>query len=118
MNENWIPIAIAVCLSVIAIMRLWLEFKLKADVQATIRKALDSGQHLSAELLDKIGVVQYPYAIDLRRAILLCALGAAIIAASVFLNILKIGLAISAFPIILAMAFFLLWKIGQKESAS
>ncbi|WP_448550319.1 hypothetical protein [Thalassotalea fusca] len=116
MSANWIPITICVCLSLIALIRLWLEFRHKSEIQLTLRKALENGNHLSLELLERIGVEQHLHAIDLRRFILLIAIGAAIIVASVFLDMIMIGLAISAFPIILSFAFFILWRIALNEN--
>jgi energy-converting hydrogenase Eha subunit C len=115
MSDYWIPITICISISLIAITRLWLEYKNKAEIQTTIRKALDNGEHLSIEVLDKIGVVNHSHTIDLRRAITLLALGIAVIAAGSLLNILNVAFAIAAFPITLAIAFLLLWKINQNE---
>lgn len=115
MSDYWIPITICISISLIAIVRLWLEHKNKAEIQTTIRKALDNGEHLSIEVLDKIGVVNHSHTIDLRRAITLLALGIAVITAGSLLNILNVAFAIAAFPITLAIAFLLLWKISQNE---
>jgi hypothetical protein len=115
MSDYWIPITICISISLIAIARLWLEYKNKAEIQTTIRKALDNGEHLSIEVLDKIGVVNHSHTIDLRRAITLLALGIAVITAGSLLNILNVAFAIAAFPITLAIAFLLLWKINQNE---
>lgn len=115
MSDYWIPITICISISLIAIARLWLEHKNKAEIQTTIRKALDNGEHLSIEVLDKIGVVNHSHTIDLRRAITLLALGFAVITAGSLLNILNVAFAIAAFPITLAIAFLLLWKISQNE---
>jgi len=116
MSANWIPITICICLSVIALVRLWLEFRNKTEIQRTLRKALDNGDHLSLELLERIGVEQHTYAIDLRRFILLMAIGVAIIIASVFLEVIMIGLAVSAFPIVIGFAFFILWRLALSEN--
>jgi len=115
MSDYWIPITICISISLIAIARLWFEHKNKAEIQTTIRKALDNGEHLSIEVLDKIGVVNHSHTIDLRRAITLLALGIAVITAGSLLNILNVAFAIAAFPITLAIAFLLLWKINQNE---
>ena len=115
MSDYWIPITICISISVIAIARLWLEYKNKAEIQATLRKALDNGEHLSIEVLDKIGVVNHANTLDLRRAVTLSALGIAVIAAGALLNILNVAFAIAAFPLTLAIAFLLLWKISQRE---
>ena len=115
MSDLWIPITICISISVIAITRLWLEYKNKAEIQFTLRKALDNGEHLSIDVLDKIGVVNHANTLDLRRAITLFALGFAVITAGYFLNILHVAFAIAAFPLTLAVAFLLLWKISQNE---
>ncbi len=115
MSDYWIPITICISISVIAIARLWLEYKNKAQIQLTIRKALENGEHLSTDVLDKIGVVKHAHTIDLRRAVTLLALGIAIIIAGSLLNALNAAFAIAAFPITLASAFLLLWKISINE---
>mgnify|MGYP000026450666 CR=1 FL=1 len=118
MSDYWIPIAICISISLIAITRLWLEYKNKAQIQLTIRKALENGEHLSADLLNQIGVVNHSHTIDLRRAITLLALGIAVITSGSLLNFLNVAFAIAAFPITLAIAFLVLWKIKTNEESA
>lgn len=49
MSDYWIPITICISISLIAITRLCLEYKNKAQIQLTIRKALENGEHLATE---------------------------------------------------------------------
>jgi hypothetical protein len=115
MSDYWIPITICIALSAIAIARLWFEYKNKAEIQVTLRKALDNGEHLSIEVLERIGIVNHANTLDLRRAVTLLALAVAIIVAGSLLNILNVAFAVAVFPITLAIAFLLLWKISQSE---
>jgi len=111
MSDYWIPITIAICLTLIALARLWFDHMHKKQVQLTIRKALDNAEPLSLDVLDGIKSARDSKAIDLRRGSLLLALGSAVIMASTLLNFLNVGLAIAAFPITLAAGFLILWKI-------
>jgi len=111
MSDYWIPITIAICLTLIALARLCFDYNHKKGVQLTIRKALDKEEPLSLEVVESIKSANKSNAIDLRRGSLLLALGSAVIIASALLNFLNIGLAIAAFPITLAAGFLILWKI-------
>jgi len=115
MNDYWIPITIAICLTLIALCRLWFDLLHKKQVQTTIRKALDKNEPLSLDVLESIKSSRDAKSIDLRRGSLLLALGISVIIASALLNFINVGLAIAAFPMTLAVGFLILWKIEPSE---
>lgn len=93
----------------------------RKTIHETIRHAIDSGQPISSELIEKMSAVTDPVRADLRRGTLFIAFGVAFAALAVVIGIQE-GEAIfpmfgvAGFPIIMGLAYLGLWA-GAKKNA-
>lgn len=116
MAEVLIPIVAFLSMAAVLISLFYLKYKSKIGVLKTIQKSIDSGTPLTPELLEKMSNVQPPRVKDLRRGVVLSALGLAILAASFFVShsepqeALRI---ISMLPLFVGAGFLLVWKLNR-----
>ena len=54
MDESWIPIIMFVSIAAILIALFWFRYRARSDMQATLRAALDKGQELTPEIIDRL----------------------------------------------------------------
>ncbi|MCZ6716251.1 MAG: DUF6249 domain-containing protein [Gammaproteobacteria bacterium] len=116
MVEIWVPIGFFVSIATIVGLVLYFGHKTKHEVQETIRAALEKGQELSPELLDKLGHALPSPKSDLRRGVMAVTLGLALIAFGYLLG--EEGaqeklMAIAAFPFFIGVAYLGLHKFGK-----
>ncbi len=93
--------------------------KEKEKVQDTICKAIDAGQQLTVETVKALGVNAIsPTFADLRKSVLFIGFGIAFI---IFAQVVpddeapQILTGVSAFPIILGIGYFIVYRLGLKE---
>ena len=55
MVELWIPVVAITVPAILLGVFFWLRYRARSDMQQTIRLALDKGQELSPELVDRLG---------------------------------------------------------------
>jgi len=113
MNDAYIPIGIAFSLAVILVSYFFLQSRNKADVQKTIRKAIDQGVQLSPELIEKLSTVRSPKVADLRKGIILCSIAIAGLVAGIISGHIQNFAAFSVFPMMLGGGFLTVWKLNQ-----
>ncbi len=114
--EVIIPVASFFMVTIIVVTFLYLSHKNKLAIQDTIRKSLDQGNALTPELLEKLGTTPSPRIRDLRRGVVLSAIGIAAILAGLLINdndastgFVIIGL----FPLLMGAGFLLVWKMNR-----
>lgn len=124
MSEDLIPIVLFITIGFIAGLFIYLKYRTRQDVQATVRIAIERGESLSPELIETLAMnVASPHA-DLRKGVISLALGAAGVAFAVLLgeeDATAPIMAVSAFPVVVGIAYLGLWlfigqKTGQKKS--
>ena len=121
MNEEMIPISMFVGLTVVLCLFFWFRFRTRSDVQATIRTALDKGQELSPEIIDRLGHPKPPKNKDLRNALIWIALSAAMAVFGSMIpevedDVQMIFLGIAAFPFFLGIAYAIMWRFSGNDS--
>ena len=116
MSELWIPVITVICFTIIIITNIILSSKHKKEVQYTIRQMLDKGEHITPELLEKLGTFKSHQVIDLRRGLALTSVGLACISAGLIVSEIRTGFAIGIFPLLLGAALFICWKINKEEA--
>jgi len=84
----------------------------------TVRMAMERGQELSPDLIDKLSLVSDPRTTDLRRGTILVGLAIAIatfgqVMAGVEPDLPRIMLGVSVFPGILGLAYLALSRLGH-----
>ena len=119
MHEEMIPISMFMGLTVVMCLFFWFRFRTRSDVQATIRTALDKGQELSPEIIDRLGHPKPPKNQDLRLALIWMALAAGLIGLGFGIpaeEVLTILMGVSAFPFFLGIAYVIMWFSSGRDS--
>src|SRR5690606_9368370 len=89
----------------------------RLTVHETIRHALDKGQPLSPELMDRMSMVTDPVRADLRRGVLFLAFGAAFAVLGTIIGMEEAEavtpmLGVATFPIFMGIAYIGLWAFS------
>lgn len=111
MNEEMIPIVLFISMAAAAVFFFWFRYRTRAEMQMTIRSALDKGQELTPEIIDRLGNPKPKEDADRRRAVICIALAIAIAAFGYILDeddAVRPFLAMSAFPLLLGIAYFII----------
>ena len=117
MHIQWVPIVMFISIAVILGLAMYFRYRVKQDVQTTVQAALDKGQELSPEMLEKLGESLRSPRSDLRRGILAMSLGVALVAFGFLLGEEDAQgplMAIAAFPFIIGVAYLGLHKFGKQ----
>lgn len=116
--EFLIPITMFTMIGLVLAAFYYFRFRARAEMQQTIRTALDKGQELSPELIDRLGEPRKPKQADLRKGVMAIAIAIAISAFGFLLNendAERPLIAISVLPFTIGVAYLLLWKIKKPE---
>ncbi|MEM8635310.1 MAG: DUF6249 domain-containing protein [Pseudomonadota bacterium] len=92
--------------------------KRRLAAHETVRLAMEKGQELSTELIDKLSLVSDPRTTDLRRGVILLSIGVAIgifgmVMSNTDPDAQTALLGIAVFPSVLSIAYFGLWRFGH-----
>ncbi|MFN4226269.1 MAG: DUF6249 domain-containing protein [Hyphomonas sp.] len=93
----------------------------RLTIHETLRHAIEKGQTLSPELLERMSMVTDPVRADLRRGVLFLAFGAAFAVLGAMIgvdqaNALMPMIGVAAFPVFLGIAYIGLWAFGRGKS--
>lgn len=123
MDENIIALFIPIVSVIVTGLIVWAfflyRFKTRSRVQETIQSALEKGNELTPELIDRMAGPQTSKDRDMRRGLVSIAVG---IAFAIFgfmvderdavLPMIGIGM----FPFLVGLAYLLMWRLGKRES--
>jgi Domain of unknown function (DUF6249) len=123
MVEELIPIVMFIVIGVVLSLYFYFRFRTRNEMQETVRVALEKGQELSPELIDRLGEPRKPADRDLRRGVIAMALALACISFGYFMadlddDVFHSMLAIAMLPFFISLAYLLLWKFGQAGKQS
>jgi hypothetical protein len=116
MNGEMVPIVLFIMLGVVIIAYYYWNHRNRVSIMDTVQKAIERGENLTPELLDRLGAVVNPRMRDLRRGVVFLALGIATFLCSLFFDIEQVvnGLrAAAVFPLMLGLGFLLVWKMNS-----
>ncbi len=117
-HEIWIPIVMVLVIGGVFFAFYLFRYKTNHDLQQTVRAAIEQGQQLTPEVLDRLGrPTPRPHA-DLRRGVVLVALGVAVAVFGFALNeddAIRPMIAIGAFPAIIGVAYLGLWRFVSRS---
>ena len=118
MEEVFIPIFIFA--SIVAIIWLFSHYNYKKRLTAheTLRLAVEKGQEVSPELVERMSYLNDPVKSDLRRGVLLIAFGIAFMILGAIMphdepEAMRGILGVSSFPVVLGLAYLGLWKFSH-----
>lgn len=118
MAEEWIGLAAVLGPVILIGLFFWLRFKSRRDMQDTIRTALDKGQDLSPELIDRLGHPKEPKDKDMRLAVIWLAVAAGLVLIGFAIpepDALRGILAGAAFPFTIGIAYVILHKFTDRS---
>ena len=97
----------------------WFRYRMRGDLQQTIRTAIDKGQELTPELIDRIGNPKPPKDKDLRLALIWLALAAGLALCGLAVpdpsgHALQGMLASAAFPFAIGVAYLIMWRFTER----
>jgi Domain of unknown function (DUF6249) len=120
-EEMYIPIVLFICLAVIFGLFLMFRYRTRADMQKTVRSALDKGQELTPELVERLGQPKpMPHA-DLRRALIWIAVGVGFALFGFILDeddAVRPLIAIGTFPVVIGIAYLILSRFSEKDTST
>jgi Flp pilus assembly protein TadB len=123
MNEEWIPIVMFAAIALIFFLVLYFKHRGSAEMQQTIRLALERGTELTPEIINRLGAPAEPSRNkDLRAGLIWMglALGLALcgLAVATFsIEALYGCLAGAAFPFAIGLAYLVMWRYGASDAA-
>ncbi len=119
MSEELIPITMFLGMTVVFIALFWFRYKSRVEMQQTFRAALDKGQELTPEIIDRLGHPKASKDRDLRYGIIWMALAVALIAFGFGIpdedDVARIFAGIAAFPFALGVAYLILHKFTDRD---
>jgi len=118
MDEIWVPIVMFIALAAVFVFFFWFRYRARAEMQQTIRTALERGQELTPEIIDRLGQPKPGEFADRRRAIIAIAIGIAVAAFGFILgeeDAIRPFLAISAFPFTLGIGYLIISRFSDQK---
>ncbi len=118
MNEFMIPIVMFISLAVVFCVLFWFRYKTKEGMQQTFRAAMEKGQELTPEIIDRLGSPKPAKDKDVRLGIIWVAVAIALVAFGFSIpdddDVAGIFMGIAAFPFLIGAAYLILNKITDR----
>ena len=122
MNEEWIPIAMFAAIALIFFLILYFRHRGRADMQQTIRLALERGTELTPEIINTLGAPVEPSKNkDLRLGLIWMALAIGLVLCGFAVpdpsgHALRGCLAGAAFPFAIGLAYLIMWRYSTRDA--
>lgn len=119
-TEAIVPSTMFIGLTVVFGLYFWFRYRMRHDMQQTIRTAIEKGQELSPDIIDRMGNPRPVSNADLRKAVIWVASAAGIGAFGIAMGgieeeVRSIMLGIAAFPLFIGVAYAILWRFAGGE---
>ena len=119
MNEGlWVPVAMFISVTVVFCALFWFRYKARNDMQTTFRAALDKGQELTPEIIDRLGHPKAPKDKDMRLGVIWLSLAAGLVLIGFAVpepEALRGLLAGAALPFCIGVAYMLLHRFTSRD---
>jgi hypothetical protein len=114
MNETMIPIVMFMGITIVFVALFWFRYKSRSELQSTIRTALDKGQELTPEVIDRLGHPKASKDKDLRMGIVWIAVAIGLVGFGFGIpdedEVARIFAGIAGFPFMMGIAYLILHK--------
>jgi uncharacterized protein YqhQ len=120
-EELYIPIVLFICMAVVFGLFLMFRYRARADMQKTVRSALDKGQELTPELVERLGQPKPAPHADLRRALIWIAVGVGFVVFGLILDeedAVRPMIAVGTFPVVIGIAYLILSRFSEKDTST
>ena len=121
MHGEMVPIVMFLMIGLVLGLFYYFRYRSRAEMQQTVRSALERGQELSPELLDRLGEPRRSPGRDLRLGMIALALAVALGLFGVVLgepDAIRPMLAVSMLPLLVGIAYLALWYLNRHEEES
>ena len=123
MVEELIPIAMFATIALICFLVLYFRHHSRADMQQTIRLALEKGNELTPEIISRLGEPEPSKNKDMRRAMIWMSLAVGLALCGVAVPdpsgyALRGCLAGAAFPFAIGLAYLIIWRYGARNETA
>lgn len=118
MAEELIPIVMFISLAAVFIFLFWFRYKSRVEMQATFRQALEKGQELTPEVIDRLGHPKPSKDKDFRYSIIWLSLAVGLVLIGFAVpeeDVLRGTLAGAAFPFCIGVAYMILHFFTNRE---
>ena len=118
MEEAWIGMAAVAGPIILLGVFFWFRYMGRKDTQQTIRMAIDKGQELTPELIDRLGHPKPAKNRDMRLGVIWLAVAGAF---GIFSQVIPddeantILLGIAAFPLFIGLAYLIIWRFAGSD---
>ena len=118
-----VPIAMFASIALIFFIVLYFRQRSRAEMQQTIRLALEKGNELTPEIISRLGEPEPSKNRDLRRALIWLALAIGLALSGFFApdpsgHAFPGALAGAAFPFAIGVAYLIMWRYGARGESS
>jgi hypothetical protein len=113
-----VPITLFTAIAVTIVLSIYFRYRSEANIQKTIQAAIEQGQQLSPEILDRLIHPEQKKTRDLRRGVILIATGLGIGVFGFLVgddNAVRPMLAIGTLPFLIGIAYLGLWKLSLRD---
>ena len=114
-----IPIVMFAGLTIVFCVFFWFRYRARSEMQQTFRAALDKGQELTPEIIDRLGHPQASKDKDMRLGVIWLAIGVGIFAFGFGIpdkdDVWRIFAGIAAFPFSIGIAYMILHKFANRD---
>ena len=117
-NVEWVPIVMFIGMTIVLCAVAWLRYKTKEGLQQTFRAALDKGQELTPEMIDRLGQPKPSKDKDLRLGVIWVAVAIGLVAFGFGIpdedDVARIFMGIAASPMMIGIAYLILHKFSDR----
>ena len=122
MVEELIPIALFASIALIFFIVLHFKYRSRAEMQQTVRLALEKGTELTPEIINRLGDPEPSKNKDLRAGLIWMALAVGLALCGFLVpdpsgHALRGCLAGAAFPFAIGVAYLIMWRYGSRSEA-
>lgn len=117
-NVEWVPIIMFIAIAVVLCVVFWLRYKARHDMQSTFRAALDKGQELTPEIIDRLGHPKAAKDKDMRSGIIWLSLAVGLVLIGFAVpepEALRGLLAGAALPFCIGAGYLILHKFTSRD---
>ena len=114
----WVPVSMFASLAIVISLFFMFRYRARRDLQDTLRTAIDKGQELTPEIVERLGAPPVAPDRDLRRALISIGLAAGIAMFGLVLgeeDAVRPLLAISCVPLVIGIAYLLMYRFSSKR---
>lgn len=117
--EDLVPIVLFLAIATTYCMKYYFAHRTRQDVQSTVRVALERGDPLTPDLLDRLVQAPPPKRTDLRRGVIGIGLGLGLGVFGLVVgepDAVRPMLAVGMVPLLLGLAYLILWRLGGDKA--